>query len=222
MPKFKRSEFAELCGVTNGYLKNYINRGSLIEDDDGGFTVDHLHRQNELFYEKRKNGVKLRPTEKTKPAKQKQNVVAPKQKVSSSNRIPRDFGSGQVTEGTQMVLQLDRKKKEADLEAAELNIEIKKIELAKKRGEVIPTDLATTVFRNHFKSVTKAFHQGANNFIATIAKRAGIPKDDLADLRGELIEIVNDSVKDAAEDSKADIDNIVKEYAAKRGVGQSR
>ena len=86
--------------------------------------------------------------------------------------------------------------KELDIEKKRQDIELTKLKIAKLRGEVIPTDLVNIIFKQHFKSVTTAFHQGADNFISTITKSLGISRGDGAGLRGELIYIINHAVKD--------------------------
>jgi hypothetical protein len=113
-------------------------------------------------------------------------------------------------------------KRELELKKTEQEVELNRLKIAKLSGEVIPTDLVKVVFGQHFKSVTTAFHQGADNFISTIAKRAGMDRKDMAVMRNELIEVVNKAVKDAINDSKDSIDHIVGEYQQKRGVGEKK
>jgi len=206
MALYTRKELKEKCGVHDSYIRNYINRGNIVVNKEG--YIDDKHPKNELFIVKRINGAK------PKKVKAKQKVV-----VSHKEEEPQSSG---ISPGTQLVLDLERKTKQAEYDRKLQEVELNKLKIAKLRGEAIPTDLVQVVFRQHFKSVTTSFHQGADGFISTVAKRAGLDKAELAALRGELIEIVNEAVKDAVADSKASIKNIVKEHSARRGVGESK
>ena len=117
---------------------------------------------------------------------------------------------------------LDKQIKEAELEKKEQEIELNRLKIAKLSGEVIPTELVKNIFAQHFKSVTTAFHQGADNFIMTIAKMTGMNRDEMGKIRGQLIEIVNESVKEGVENSRESIRHLVREYGDKRGVGEKR
>ena len=121
-----------------------------------------------------------------------------------------------------MKWKLDLEAKELDVEKKRQDIELAKIKIAKAQGEVIPTDLVNLLFGRHFKEVTTAFHQGADNFIMTIAKQLDLGREEVARLRGELILIVNDSVKKAIRESKRSVKNIVGEYSESRGKGESK
>lgn len=117
---------------------------------------------------------------------------------------------------------LEKQIKEAELEKKEQEIALNKLKIAKLSGEVIPTELVMMIFAQHFKSVTTAFHQGADNFIMTIAKMAGLKREDMATIRGQLIDIVNESVRDGIDESKKNVKNIVREYSERRGVGEKK
>jgi len=215
MPKYTRTEFAEECGVTSAYLRVYITRQKITEEKDGTIIVDRDHPDNELFYIKKTAELKKPVTAKSKEVK----VVRLKKEKTNKAIEPQ---KSTISPGTQLVLDLERKTKQAEYERKLQEVELNKLKIAKLRGEAIPTDLVQVIFRQHFKSVTTSFHQGADGFISTVAQRAGLDKAELAALRGELIEIVNEAVKDAVADSKASIKNIVKEHSARRGVGESK
>jgi hypothetical protein len=112
--------------------------------------------------------------------------------------------------------------KNADLEKKEIDLQIAKVKLAKTMGDVIPTDMVKDLFAQQFKSVTTSFHQAADNFIMDIAKRAGLKRDDIADLRGKLIEMINEGIVEAQIESKKAVRVIVKDYSEKRGVGERK
>lgn len=233
MPLFDEKEFAQHSGVQHGYVKMYIKRGKILVNEDG--LIDDKEPLNQLFVEKRKD-----KKEEKKQSQPKVNGNLKNRKPSNTKVIDREVVNsisdrtpkpeirkaqssrqkGSISEGTQLTLDLDLRTKEAEFEKKQQEIELNRLKIAKLKGDVIPTDLVKVVFGQHFKSVTTAFHQGADGFISTVAKRAGIEKAEIATLRGELIEIVNQAVKDAVQDSKSSINNIVREYSVKRGVGE--
>jgi len=204
MPVYTRPEFAEACGVTQSYVNNYISRKKIIVNKDN--KIDTSDPYNKLFFDKRQ-GVK----------KESKKKVERKRKLEE---LPKE--SDPVSTESTTNFNLDRLKKEAELEKAELDIELKKVELAKKSGEVIPTDLVKNVIKNHVKSITLKFHQAADNYLSEISNETGMKGERLAYWRGALIDQINEASVEAVEESKKDVEHIVQEYSQKRGVGQKK
>jgi len=115
---------------------------------------------------------------------------------------------------------LDRKIKARELEAKEQTIELNRLKIQKLNGEIIPTELVTLVFAQHFKSITDSFYHAADNYIAVVAKRFGGKQEDISFVRGELIKLVNKAVQDSIKESKKNVDNIVNEYSQRRAAGE--
>lgn len=113
------------------------------------------------------------------------------------------------------IKRLDKEKKEVELEQA-------KIKLAKARGEAIPTDLAKVVIISHFKQMTVAFHQAADNLAVEFVSILGGGRKEQAQIRDRLIVIINKSLEDGRASSALEIDNIVKEYQEIRERGESK
>lgn len=223
MAKFKPKEFYELCGISKGNFYTYKKRGNIHVGEDG--LVDSTLAINATFMNKRVLNKKtipqpspvvevVRTPEPAKPRKKTKEEL----KAIERERIRQDDADAQATHK----YNLDRQIKEAELEKKEQDIEINKLKIAKMSGEVIPTELVRVIFAQHFKSVTTSFHQGCDNFIMTIAKVTGMEKKDMARMRGELIDIVNEAVRDGIEESKESVKNIVSEYKEKRGVGERK
>ena len=87
-------------------------------------------------------------------------------------------------------------------------------------GASIPTELVKMVFAQHSKSITSAFHTGADNFLMEISKTKGLNRNELAEMRGALILIINKAVDKSIEESKKSISNIVQEFSVKKEVGE--
>jgi len=229
MAKFKAKEFYELCGISKGNFYTYKKRGNIHVSEDG--LVDSAHPVNAAFMNKRVMNKKTIPTpvapspaapvvsaQKPKPIKRTKAELKAAKDAEERDQKRQDDSDAQATHR----YNLDRQIKEAELTSKEQTIELNKLKISKLSGEVIPTQLVKEIFAQHFKSVTVSMHQGCDNFIMTIAKTTGMKKQDMARMRGELIEIVNEAVRDGVEDSKESIKNIVNEYKDKRGVGERK
>ena len=240
MPAYKRKEFAELCGVSDAYLTMYIKRGKVFLGDDK--RIDSELPMNADFIAKSKDK-KEKPSSVAKEKTVLKSVevfeliedeveyVAPKvvAKVAPIKKerqkkepVPHFDISNDRTQEAIAKYNLDTQIKQAELEKKEQEIELNRLKIAKITGEVIPTDLIKIIFNQHSKSITTAFHQGCDNFITTIVKQTGMSREEMASIRGQLIEIVNESVRAANEESKMAVKHVVGEYAEKRGQGEKK
>jgi len=222
MAKFKKREFYEHCGVTKSYFYQYIKRGKIHVGEDN--LIDTDLPMNRDFMDSRVKNKKTAPP--PAPVVEVVSTPAPKPRKRTKEELQeaerQRKRSEKADEEATHKYNLDRQIKEAELEKKEQDIELNKIKIAKLSGEVIPTELVKVIFAQHFKSVTTSFHQGCDNFIMTIAKVTGMKKKDMARMRGELIEIVNEAVRDGIQDSKESVRNIVGEYKEKRGIGERK
>lgn len=200
MPRYSKKEYLELCGIEHAYLSVNLSRGKVVLNEND--EIDTSEPINAKFTEKRIAALKKKAlnisAEKVEEAKPKKRANAAK--VPDREKTAKSFD-------------LDTIKKELEIEEKETSIAINKIKLDKLNGVVIPTDLVTVIFSQHTKSITTAFHQAAENFVVDLAASYGVTKKDIAKMRGELIDIVNQAVKESLEDSRKGINNIVDEYA---------
>lgn len=225
MPRYTRREFAEMCGVTPVYVNQYVARKKIILNESG--EIDTAFPMNAAFYEARKGSlpqtqeVKVAVVQqpKVKAKKTPQTIYVPEMPKSKAGK--HNMNSEEIEKMTTN-FEMDNALKRLEMEKKELEVEKLKIQNAKLNGEVIPTDLVKMIFAQHFKSVTTAFHQGADNFITEITKRLDLKRDEMVMLRKELVEIINQAVNDSIEDSKGSIDNIQEEYSEKRGIGERK
>jgi len=195
-PFFKsRNDFAELCGISSAYFTMNFKRAKIVVNEKSQVDISLPINLDFIFN---------RLVEKIIP-----NKVPP----ARVPKLPSRVAIGPDAEKSIAGFDLDRAKKLLDIEEKETSIAINKIKLDKLNGVVIPTDLVTVIFGQHTKSITTAFHQAADVFIVEMAAKYEVDKKDIAVMRGTLIEIINESVKDSLEDSKKGIANIVDEYA---------
>src|SRR5262249_54495412 len=86
----------------------------------------------------------------------------------------------------------DKIKRERELAEAKLN---------RMAGRMIPTDMVIGLFREHFRSFTDAFRNGSENILTEIAQKAKLNRNDIAELRGQFVKIINNAVDEGVESS---------------------
>lgn len=202
MALYTRKEFYEKCGIQKAHLNVYIQRGKVILSSEG--LIDDTIEKNRIFYERQLiklqvNGI---PVKKT----------VTEEKPEAEKRTD-NFNS-------KIVFELEQKLKQAELEKKEVDTRIALLKEEKLRGIVIPTDIVTMLFAQHFKSMSVEFNQGADNLITEFSKMAELNITQISELRGKLIAIVNDAIHRGIEESKKSVKNIVAEYSEKKGVGE--
>lgn len=200
MALYKRKEFYQKCGVSKAYLTTYISRGKVILNDN---MIDDSIPENAYFMRVRLDKMAIEGSKV-------------ESKITSNSGNDEDANEDE----NENLHKLNLEKKKLDIERAKEDIEIARLKKEKLSGELIPTDLVKIVFATHSKSITIGFHQAVENLISQIAKQAGLDRDQIAKIRGILIEIINKAVKNALATSKKDLRNIVAEYSQKRGIGE--
>lgn len=225
MPRYTRREFSDLCGIDAKALAVYVGRNKILLNENG--EVDTAVAMNMAFLEKRTGKIET-PTIIVPEQKKKNRIITtptPKEIVIQRKETTirnKHYKTDEEKKHLTTNFEIDNSLKSLDLEKKELEVEKLKIQNAKLNGDVIPTELVKMIFAQHFKSVTTAFHQGADNFITEITKRLDLNREEMVKLRKELVEIINQAVNDSIEESKESIDNIQDEYSMTRGVGEKK
>ncbi len=211
MALYERKEFCELCGIEAAYLTVNIGRKKVILTDN---KIDDSKPENALFLKKRLDTLAAKGT--SSPDK------GAKKEGDSKNLKAVKGPDKPLDPAAQKAWDLGLEQKALAIEKTKEEIELKKMQRQKMLGELMPTDLVKVVFATHSKSITASFKEGVENILTTVAKQTGLDRPQIAKIRGDLIGIINKSVKDAGEISRKRIKNIVVEYTNSRGVGESK
>lgn len=99
-------------------------------------------------------------------------------------------------------------------------IQLQQIEIAKKRGELVPTQSVNNLIVQHSESIKTAYTEGTDNLLIIFAQKFQLSSADVGFMRGQIMEIVNKAVDESIDRTKKNLKGVVKEYAVKRGVGQ--
>lgn len=220
-----KKEFAKLCGVRTGDLSNYIKRGKVVLS---GEYIDDTNEVNAAFIEKRtgrppKTTTSISPPPKiTAPEKRESKKQPPKPSNEEELVIPdSDIEIDALSISLPPAL-LDKIDKITAIQKKAKEIAILELREQKIRGEVVPTEVVKSLFIQFSKGMMTAFQQAADAVITEVSHKKKLSSKDEASLRGKLITITNKYATEGRENSKKGIENIVNEYAEKRGRGEKK
>lgn len=222
-------EFAEICGVSKGFITMNKRRGKVVYSENGG--IDDSNPINQAFLQRRLAAKDKREAEQDfldeseiTPASTpglvpmigslNVNQIGPKlirkaapapAKAKPERRQPDPI--------LQRKFELETQKTEAQVAKIRLDSEILEASRNKMAGKLIPTDLVVGVFQQNFKSFIDSFKNGVDNILTEVAKKARLSRNDVAELRGAMIKIINKSVDEGVDQSLKTVKNIVTEYS---------
>ena len=107
---------------------------------------------------------------------------------------------------------VENQKREIELEKAREDLALKRIQRMKAEGKLIPADLAQLTMRTHLKEVKQQFHHAAEQICIDTARKLGANKSQVAEMRGDLVVVINRSIVKAAEGMEAQVKSIQDEY----------
>lgn len=205
MALMSRAEFARKCRVSNAYIAVNVKpeRGKVVLTEDG--KVDDTHPINVMFYETRRKRVvgEASPDGAEQPAPN----VKPRRKAPKQESAPKP--NPRVEER----MQLENQKKQSEIEASAVRMALDQAKLDKLAGKLIPTDVVKKFLVQHFKSLADAFRNGAEVMITEFGKRKSMDRVEIAQLRGALIKVIQDSVDSGITETKRHVSAIVMEHS---------
>lgn len=210
MALLTKSEFSELCGRKSNWLSTYIGRGEVVAT---GNLINDTLDLNKHFLSKHRKTPEIEQVKETvaKPVTEKRN-----DSIKQGDLFEKQTGSEAVVPFSVS----ETKLKFLDTQKREEEIAKLKLDNQKKRGEVIPSELIKPVFLRHNQSITTEFKNATDEILRSFSKRKSLSVNEEAELKGELIEIINSSMIKATNLTVSSIDNIINEYALKKGIGE--
>lgn len=220
MALHSKKDFAELCGLPTKNLATYIGRGKVIISE--GDLIDDKNPLNKIFLQQRK----------TKASEQQiishiKKYPTVKEKEDSDNPLPDEAAGDEDEPGGSIHVagKMDTAKaieKLAYFRAEKTERETIRLDLdiQKKRGEVIPSDMVKPIFVRHNQFILTNFKNATDDILARFAKYKELEPEYVAELRGEMIDVINRAVADSVQMSIESVEDIVNEYKIKRGVGE--
>lgn len=197
MAKLTKKEFAQQCGKGTAWLSVYTSpkMGKVIVGDDD--LIDTENPINFQFLHKWASRYKP-PT------------LVPENKPDADGE---DSDIPTYEQSERRLKHLDAEKREKEVEKLSLDIQ-------KKRGEVIPSELIPPVIMQHNQSIVTAFKNEHEEWLRNFAKQQGMTGVQVAQARGEVVQWINTAMNKATRISINAIEGIVSEYVEKRAVGE--
>ena len=187
-----KKEFSQLTGLPTNRLSVEISRGKIAIVGD---KIDLDTPLNQQFLQK-----------------YKEKSVEVVSKVVSVTKSTGQFPANEIKN-------IDNLKKAAETDRIELDIELKKLKIAKEKGQNIPTDHVKIIVSQLGKSFISKFHIACDNFLMEIGKKKDLSRQEMAEMRGALINVINEASTLAVEEAKRAVRILQKETINKRGVG---
>lgn len=189
-----KKQFAELAGMPTNALAVYVRRNKITVAADGRFDPDLP--QNAAFL--LKHGAKPETKPPAKQAETEEPDELPSVEVSQEGLIPYE----KVDHVYQTYRALRNK---AAFEQAEL-------EIAKKKGEYIPTEIVKQLFSKHNQSVITEMRNMLDAELRQIAKQHDLSVDQVAATKGRLIDALNEATDNARKSTAKEVKAIVTDY----------
>lgn len=212
MALHSKKQFADLCGIATNNLSVQISRGKVIVVNE---LIDDTLEKNKAFLEKRSS---------KKPNNSNQNTLletnTSKLVVESGIKPPQNSNELIIPSESQSYTESERQLKYLDTLKRAAEIEKLSLDVAKKKGEVIPSELVKPVFLQHNQSIVTEFKNVTDEVIRMFAKKKSLSVNEVAEITGELTSCINNAMNKATMATVNAIDSIVNDFAEKKGVGE--
>lgn len=207
MSKYKIKEFAKAYGIKESTVKSYVHRGQLQKDAD--HYIDTEIDKNKLFIMEMELKVATNKVEKVaddKPSRARRVSEDP----TGLNKIQKEFAD------------IELRKKRADLDLVERGAELKRIQLEKAAGNLLPVDLVERVLVINLQSIIKSFDTELENISNVLVERFGGSRKDLVEITKEQRDILGRIIAKAKKDAEFEIENAINDFQDNRGRGERK
>lgn len=217
-------EIAQRIGMAPKQVYTYRTRGVLVVGERG--LYDTAHPTNAAFLNKyitkfeTKQEIQSILDESTDDEDEPQVAKQPATK-KKKGKEETDKKEDDPTEGFALrLLTADLLRKERSAEQAALLLQKTQLELDKKRGEVVPSAAVTPLFQSHNRNIIFEFKNFTDELLRQLASSHDINLEEQAKWRKFLTDGINRALSKSVDNTIAQLDDIISEFAVKRGVGE--
>lgn len=202
MALLTKKEFAALCNMDTNKLAAYASaqKRKVIYENN---LIDPSNPINKLFLAKhggeKKEKVTAAPVENIVNAAPK-----PPKELKDPNETP------PIDESEARLKYLKTISEEKDIELTQIDID-------KKRGLLIPTELIKLLLLQMQKHISSKYREASESIIDLIALQCDLSPEKTSHLRKENIDSINKAISEAAGITASGIQNIIDEYSITRG-----
>lgn len=197
-------EFAELMGMPYNTAKINSQRGNIIKGTDG--KIDTENAVNRLFFDKQKAKISTKPDKK----------VSEKAEPTTKKRVERPTG---LTANQKQYVDIDLRTKIATAEAKEREAELKRIQLEKMAGNLLPVDLVEKIVIINIHAILKGFRSERENMTSILIERFGGNRRDLVEINAMLDKSMDVVIKKAEKQANHELEQAISVYQDSKGKG---
>jgi very-short-patch-repair endonuclease len=208
MALFTKKEYADKCNITTRELAVYIKRRKVFIDTSS--MVDDGNAMNAQFLKKMESRPLKNKTDKIVEEKRSSEVQETPKMKRFTGKTP------DVTDKFDERFDLDTAKRRMEIEKMQRESRKADMEHEKMLGNLLPTDPIRIVINQTLKSYAVTFRHAAEKIIVEFSKKAKMNRNDMAEMRGMLLQSVNKATDEGIENSKKSIQNIIQEYVSKK------
>jgi hypothetical protein len=206
MAKYKLRQFATAYGIKESTVKSYVHRKQLQKDSDG--YIDTEIDKNKLFILEMELKINNGTIE---------NVES--KSVKSKKVAERPTG---LTASQQQYADIDLRTKLATAEARERESELKRIQLEKMAGNLLPVDLVEKIVVINIQAILKGFRTERENMTSILIERFGGNRKDLVEINAMLDKSMDIVISKAKKEANYELEQAISTYQDSRGRGEKR
>lgn len=194
MSLLSTKDLSRLTGIAVGTIRVHVTRGALQKNENGFFDTEN--ELNKRYIE-----------DKTRLNSQGVTVEKDKKTTSRVKEQPTGLTATQKT-----LNDYELRTKKAATELKERESELKKMELEKKAGNLLPVELVNRVIVLTVQTIFKSFDVGLDNMARISVDRFGGTRKDLAEIITQQRLLLSKLIDSAKENTRIEIDNAIDEY----------
>ena len=206
MPKYKVRQFAEAYGIKESTVKSYVHRKQLQKDSDG--WIDTELDKNKLFILEMELKINNGTTQKVSV-----------ENVTSKKPVEKPTGK---TKEQQQYADIDLRTKIAAAETKEREAELKRLQLEKLAGNLLPVDQCEKIIVVNVQAILKNFRSERDNMALVMVERFGGSRKDLVEITTALDKIMDVVISKAEKDANYELDIAVSQYQEVRSRGERK
>ncbi len=217
-----KQDFAKLADIRTNDISTYVKRRKIIVRDDG--MIDDKESVNKTFLKTRQSlaskksvidHIKKFPAANSQTPNEENNDDEFPYFDGATKRGSDEKAPDQTAAALEKLIHFRAEKVER--ETIKLDIDI-----AKKRGEIIPSEMVKPIFLQHNQFILTKFKNASDDLIRLIAKRKELTAEEVAEIKSEMVDVINHAIAEAIQMSVSSVDDIVNEFKVKRGAGEKK
>lgn len=206
MAKVDLKELAEMALMPVNTAKQNYTRGKIIKGTDGLFDTENPI--NKLFIEEKKRKNSNKP-----------NVVVDVEKPQSNSKV----GKAPARTAQQKIYDdIDLRTKRAAAETKEREAELRRLQLEKLAGNLLPVDQCEKIIVVNVQAILKNFRSERDNMALVMVERFGGSRKDLVEITTALDKIMDVVISKAEKDANYELGIAISEYQEVRSRGERK